>query len=163
MIVLAKRENLEEIDQLAVLTIQDMMKASIPQWTMEYPRKNHYIEDLENNALYIYKLDGKVIGAMTLLEENDPPYKTITNWLTNKSMVIHRVIVDPKYRNQKVAQKLFNFAYELSGERNFKSIKIDTHLENYKMRRFLIKNKFQEIGYLKVIDRVAYEKILEEE
>lgn len=160
MITLAEIIDLEEIDHLAVKTIKDMMASSIPQWTLEYPRKNHYTEDLKNNALYVFKIDSKIVGAMTLKQENDPPYKTLDNWLSDNSLVIHRIIVDPLYRNQKIAQKLFNFAYEQGAKNNYNSIKIDTHLENFKMRRFLQKNNFKEIGYLKVIDRIAYEKLL---
>jgi ribosomal protein S18 acetylase RimI-like enzyme len=161
--MLASHKDLDKIDRLAVLNIQDMKDAKISQWTLDYPRKKHYIEDVERNGLYVYKLNGIIIGVMTLLKENDAPYKTIDTWMKHNSLVIHRVLVDPKYRNQKVAQKLFNFAYELGIEGKYESIKIDTHLENYKMRRFLLKNDFQEIGYLKVIDRIAYEKILKGE
>ncbi len=163
MITLATLKDLDRIDEIAVLTINNMKQSNIPQWTLEYPRKKHYLKDIENNSLYVYKDNDIIIGAMTLLKENDPPYKTIDNWLTDKSFVIHRMIVDPSYRNQKVAQKLLNFACEQVLKSEYLSIKIDTHLENYKMRKFLTKNKFVEIGFLEVIDRLAYELVLKED
>ena len=163
MISLALLKDLEEIDNLAVKTIQHMSKSDIPQWTLKYPRKEHYYKDVISNALYIYKEDGVILGAMTILPENDPPYKTIDGWLKEKSLVIHRVIVDPENSKKGIAQKLLNYAFELGKTMEYESIKIDTHLENYKMRNFLHKNGFVEIGYLACINRQAYEKVLGEE
>lgn len=160
MIELAKIKDLEEIDQVALLTIQNMMASNIDQWTLSYPRRAHYQMDIEKNALYLYKMDGKIVGAITVLQENDEAYKTIDSWLSDNALVIHRVIVHPSYQQKKIAQKLFNFAYELGVKNKYKSIKIDTHLNNYKMRSFLAKNNFVEIGYLACINRMAYEKIL---
>lgn len=162
MIALALLKDLEEIDSLAVKAITNMKESSIPQWTLNYPRKDHYFKDVINNALYIYKEDDSILGAMTLLPENDPPYQTIDGWLKDKSLVIHRVIVDPNNSKKGIAQTLFNYAYELGKLEEYESIKIDTHLENYKMRNFLEKNGFKEIGYLACINRQAYEKVLEE-
>ena len=162
MIVLAQLKDLEEIDSLAVKVIEDMKLSGIPQWTLEYPRAKHYLKDVIEDALYIYRENDRIIGAMTILPENDPPYQLINGWLKNHSIVIHRVIIDPNYRNKGIAQKLLDYAVELAKIEGFSSIKIDTHLENYKMRNFLAKNNFQEIGYLASIDRQAYEKVLGE-
>ncbi len=162
MISLALLKDLEEIDALAVKTIKHMTTSNIPQWTLNYPRKDHYFKDVINNALYIYKEDEKILGAMTVLPENDPPYKTIDGWLKEKSLVIHRVIVDPDYAKKGIAQTLLDYVFELGKTCEYESIKIDTHLENYKMRNFLHKNGFIEIGYLACINRQAYEKVLEE-
>ena len=162
MISLALLKDLEEIDELAVKVINNMALSNIPQWTLEYPRKSHYFKDVINNCLYIYKDSGKIIGVVTILPENDPPYKTIEGWLGEKSLVIHRLLVDPDNSKKGIAQSLFDYAYQIGLNENFESIKIDTHLENYKMRNFLKKNGFKEIGYLACINRQAYEKVLEE-
>ena len=162
MISLALLKDLEEIDELAVKAINNMALSNIPQWTLNYPRKAHYFKDVVNNCLYIYKDKGKILGAVTILPENDPPYQTIDGWLKEKSLVIHRLIVDPDNSKKGIAQALFNYAYSMGINEDYESIKIDTHLKNYKMRNFLTKNDFKEIGYLACIDRQAYEKVLEE-
>jgi GNAT superfamily N-acetyltransferase len=160
MIKNATYQDLAEIDALAVRTIEHMALSNIPQWTLAYPRLKHYKPDINQEALYIYKEESKIIGAMTILPENDPPYQTISGWKKEKSLVIHRVIVDPNYQHQGVAQKLMDYAKKMAKDLGYESIKIDTHLKNYKMRRFLEKNHFVEIGYLAVIDRQAYEYVL---
>jgi len=162
MIVLARMDDLQKIDTLAVKVIEDMAASNIPQWTLSYPRKEHYAKDIDHQGLYILKNYDKIVGVITILPENDPPYRTITGWLTNKSIVIHRVLTHPDYRGQGIAQQLFDFAVEFAIRNDYLSIKIDTHLENYKMRRFLEKNGYLEIGYLECIDRQAYEKVLED-
>lgn len=162
MISLALLKDLDEIDQLAVNVIEHMSLANIPQWNLEYPRKKHYYKDVLQDALYVYREKDVILGAITVLEENDPPYQTINGWIKEKSMVIHRVIVLPSAQNKGIAQKLFDYAFQLAINGGYESIKIDTHLENYKMRNFLTKNNFKEIGYLDCINRQAYEKVLGE-
>jgi len=165
MIRLATKNDLDRIDEIAVLAIQDMADAKIPQRDLSYPRKKHYEKDVEKNALFVYELDNGIVGAMTLLPEQDPPYQTITGWRIphGQSMVIHRVVVDPSVRNQGIAQQFLDYAVHVCKEHGYQSIKIDTHHNNYKMRRFLAKNDFRHIGYLQVINREAYEKVLEDE
>ena len=46
MISLATFNELDEIDNLAVLVINDMAKSKINQWDLNYPRKEHYIADV---------------------------------------------------------------------------------------------------------------------
>jgi len=162
VISLATLKELEEIDELAVCVITNMTQLKIPQWTLDYPRSKHYFKDVIDGSLYIYKEDQKILGVMTLLLDDEPAYRTINGWLREKSLVIHRLLVDPATQKNGIAQKLLEFAITKGINENYHSIKIDTHLENYKMRNFLGKNDFQEIGYLSCINRQAYEKILEE-
>jgi len=136
-------EDLFEIDSLAKKVIDDMELSKIPQWHHGYPMYSHFKEDIDNGGLYVYKEDNVILGTITILKENDPPYKTIDSWLKDKSIVIHRMLVDPSKRNKGIAQKLLNKAIMIGKERNYQSIKIDTHLENYKMRNFLKKNGFK--------------------
>ncbi len=162
MMCLATHKDLLEISNLADLVINDMEKSNIPQWKKGYPAYTHFEKDVEDSALYIYKDENIIVGAITILEENDPPYKTINSWLKEKSIVIHRLLVHPMARKKGVAQKLLDQAIIIGKKQNYESIKIDTHIENYKMRNFLKKNGFIELEYLEIIDRLAYEKVLED-
>lgn len=162
MIKYATLNDLEELDQLAVKVITHMKQSKIPQWTLKYPRKEHFLKDIERNALIIYKEQDMIRGCMAVLEENDPPYKTIDSWIKEHSIVIHRVLIDPDTQKQGIAQQLLEYTIINGRKDGYESIKIDTHLENYKMRAFLKKNGFIEGDYIEVMDRIAYEKILED-
>lgn len=156
--------DLDRIDEMAVYTIHDMALSNIPQWTITYPRKEHYQQDIENNQLFVCEIDNVIRGAIVICPEQDPPYETIDGWYTNHgdSLVIHRAIVDPFYRNHGVAQEMLDYAIHLAHQQGYQSIKIDTHRDNYKMRQFLEKNQFVYIGYLAIINREAYERLLED-
>ena len=155
-------EDLNELDELAVLVINDMKKSLIPQWELDYPRYNNFLGDVKTKSLYLFKVNGKIVGSCTVLPENDPPYKTIDSWIKNKSLVIHRMLVHPSYRKEGIAKVFIDNAIKLCKERKYESIKTDTHLENYKMRNFLKKNGFIELDYLETIDRLAYEFVVED-
>lgn len=162
MISLATLNDLEEIDDLAVRVIKNMAKLNIPQWTLDYPRSKHYFKDVIDGALYVYRENREILGVMSLLQEDELAYKTITGWIKDNSLVIHRLLISPLSESKGIAQNLLDFAVKKGNAENYQSIKMDTHLDNYKMRNFLGKNNFQEIGYLSSIDRQAYEKVLEE-
>ena len=154
--------SLFEVDELAEKVIAHMKQSKIPQWELSYPRYEHFEKDVLNNALILYKEDGKIVGCMAILPENDPPYRTISSWKKEYSIAIHRVLVNPEIQNKGVAKQMFNFAKQYGKHNGYESIKIDTHLENYKMRNFLQKNGFIEGDYIEVMDRIAYECILED-
>ncbi|MCF7926472.1 MAG: GNAT family N-acetyltransferase [Candidatus Izimaplasma sp.] len=162
MLVKANLHDLNEIDYLAVKVIKDMQQANIPQWTLSYPRRDHYKKDIMKNRCYIYKEFDRILGVITVQAEDDPPYKTIDTWLSHNSLVIHRLIVHPKHQRKGIAKKLLFYAFYLGESTGYDSIKIDTHPDNYKMERFLVKLGFKSVGYLKTINRDAYEKLLEE-
>ena len=159
MIRLATKQDLKRIDAIAKATILNMAESGIPQWTMSYPRLKHFEKDFETGHLFVNEQNNTILGAMVLKPENDPPYETITGWTAphGKSLVIHRVVVDPKVHRQGIFQDLMDFAIDMAKSTGYQSIKIDTHHGNYKMHRFLEKNGYRYIGYLDVIDREAYE------
>jgi GNAT superfamily N-acetyltransferase len=162
MITKASIRDLESIDRLTMMIIHDMKNSLIPQWNFPYPRYKVFMKDWMLGGLYVEKNGHHIDGSITLLKENDPPYKELDTWQGSNSLVIHRFMVDPLKRKQGIASKLLNYAYKLAIQEGYDSIKIDTHAKNYKMRSFLNKHGFLEKGYLASIDRIAYEKVLEE-
>lgn len=162
MITKASIRDLEAIDRLTVKVVEDMKASKIPQWNYPYPRYKVFYKDRMLDGLYVDKEGDKVLGVMTLLEENDPAYKILQTWQGKNSLVIHRLMVDPSVRSKGLATKFLTHACALAKMGGYDSIKIDTHEENYKMRTFLKKHGFIERGYLPSINRLAYEKVLEE-
>jgi GNAT superfamily N-acetyltransferase len=161
MLTKGKKEDLLELDKLAVLVINDMKKSLIPQWELSYPRFNDFEKDVLSNSIYLYKMNGIIVGTCTVKPEDDPAYKTIDSWMKNNSLVIHRMLVHPEFRNAGIAKAFIDNAISLCKSGKYESIKIDTHLENYKMRNFLTKNGFIELEYITVMDRLAFELLLE--
>ena len=162
MITYATYNDLKDIEALANLVISDMQSSNIPQWETGYPAYSHFETDVNNQVLYIYKEEDTILGTITILPENEKAYKTINSWIKEKSIVIHRMLVHPNSRHKGIAKRLLDKAISIGISGGYQSIKIDTHMENYKMRNFLKKNGFIELEYLETIDRLAFELVLED-
>lgn len=160
LIKLVTINELDRMDEIKKSAVSFMQSLKIDQWDENYPTRMHFHDDIMNKVLYGYYDDGILLGAVVLMDENDPPYEELSNWTDDVSFVIHRLIVDPNAQGRGIGKKLVNYAHELAREKGYKSMKVDTHLENYVMRNLLEKNGYYEVGYLKSINRIAYEKIL---
>jgi GNAT superfamily N-acetyltransferase len=159
MIRKARFEDLQIITDLAKTTREHMIQMGLLQWEGNYPDYAHFLSDYENNGLYIYLENDEIIASISILPENDKPYKELT-WLKQNSLVIHRVIVNPKTQKKGIGKVLFTYAIELAKSNNYESIKIDTHPDNFRMQGLILKMGFVKIGYLSRINRLAYELVL---
>ena len=160
MIKLAKLADIDKIVVLASNTRENMLRNDLQQWLGDYPNKSDFLNDYKENALYtLSSMDNSLTASITIMHENEEAYKEI-KWLRDKSMVIHRVIVDPKQQKKGIGMKLFQFAIDLAKVNNCDSIKVDTHPDNLKMQGLIRKMGFKDIGYLSGINRLAYELVL---
>lgn len=159
MIRKAIKADIEEISALASITRQNMLESGLIQWVENYPNQAHFLSDLEQDGLYVYIHDSKIVGSISILPEHEEAYKEI-KWLKEKSLVIHRVIVHPNIQRMGIGVKLFEFAKYLGTLNKYESVKIDTHPDNLKMRRLILKMGYQHIGFLEGIYRLAYELVL---
>lgn len=157
MIRKASKYDLEDLVQLSKIVKRDMQMNGIHQWGEDYPSYTHFENDFLYHGLFVYESDGFVIASISALPENDPSYQELT-WSGTNAMVIHRLMVHPFYMNQQVASQLMQYVIDLAIEKGKDSIKIDTHPDNYRMQKFILKWGFVEIGYLSSINRIAYEK-----
>ncbi len=159
MIRKALKTDLKPIASLAEKTRNHMISTGLLQWTGNYPAYENFLSDYENEGLYLFEDDGKIIASVTILPENDKPYKEL-RWLRNKSLVIHRIFVDPEVQKKGIGKSLFEHAIKLANEGDYDSIKIDTHPDNLKMQRLIEKTGFKYIGWLTSIYRMAYELVI---
>mgnify|MGYP005847471791 CR=1 FL=1 len=159
MIRKAKANELKDILIIANRAKENMLNNNLKQWVGNYPNLNVFKIDLNLNGLYVYLKDKKIIASISILKENDQPYKAI-DWYSNNSLVIHRILVDPLYQHKGIGRALFKKAIELSKNGNYKSLKVDTHPENLKMQNLIKAMGFKYKGYLESINRLAYELIV---
>ena len=124
MITYATFDDLFELDELAERVITHMKELKIPQWELSYPRYEHFEKDVISNALILYKENEEILGCMAILPENDPPYRTISSWQKEYSIVIHRVLVDPCAQNKGIAKQLQDYAIQLGNQKGNETIKI---------------------------------------
>ncbi len=159
MISYAIQNDLDQIAEVAKSARLKMISEGLYQWPGEYPNRSNFESDLHQNALYVYKEDSKILGSISLLEDHEEAYREIT-WNKDRSLVIHRIIVDPSAQGKGIGLQLFLFAITFAKELGLESVKVDTHPQNYKMQGLIAKAGFEKVGYLSGINRLAYEIVL---
>lgn len=157
MMRLATNEDIPAVALLARKVASDLHRLGIDQWSDTYPLASHFEADLAKNGLYVFERNGTIEGACAILPEADPPYRTIP-FASGEAIVLHRVMVDPASMRAGIGTTMFAFAERLAKERNIPWIRVDTHPDNFRMKHFLVKEGFSEVGYMPSIHRIGYEK-----
>ena len=79
-----------------------------------------------NRVIYVYELDGRVVGEGALVFTNDDPDYTIPN----QRVYISRVIVDISYRNQGIGAKIVDHLLTVAKEKGFSEASIGVDEDN---------------------------------
>lgn len=160
LIRLAINEEIQAISELAKIVRTDMWNNGLEQWTGNYPAYENFYQDYTNKGLYVLVKDGLIIGSVSIFVENEVAYHEVV-WEKDKSLVVHRIIVDPAKQGQGYGKQLIEFALAMAKQGGFGSVKIDTHPDNLKMQKLLKSMNFSYRGYLSSINRLAFEKVVE--
>ena len=158
MIRKAHSEDLFILNEMAKSIRTQMNDLGLKQWLGHYPNTDHFKEDLKKDGLYVYSDNDTILGSISILEENDPPYQAIS-WHRDHALVIHRLMVDPNHQKKGVGIALFTYAIN-KAKQGYGSLKVDTHPDNIRMQKLILKMKFEYMGYLSSINRLAYELIV---
>lgn len=159
----------EDIDCIIriIRQAQLYLKANmINQWQNNYPNKETILKDIENENSYVLLNDGKIIATTAVIFEKENTYDNIYkgHWLSSEKYVtIHRIALDNEYKGEGFATLMIEKIEHLSKINNVFSIRVDTHKDNIRMKKFLVKNGFQYCGIIYLKDgneRLAYEKVL---
>jgi predicted amidohydrolase/GNAT superfamily N-acetyltransferase len=152
-----EKGKLSDLDQLFQIYVKgkiDLEKNGIFQWTNNYPTRSIIESDLKKDVLFVLRNDKEIIGAINISEEQEPEYETI-NWEfdNSKVMVIHRLVIDPKYQGKGYAKKLMDFAEKFANENNYSSIRLDAYSQNKRVIDFYKKRKYYVRGNVNFPER----------
>lgn len=141
-----EKGKLSEINQLFQIYLRgknDLEKNGFYQWTNNYPTRSIIESDLKKGVLFVLRNDKEIIGAINISEEQEPEYETI-KWEFDNSqvLVIHRLVIDPKYQGNGYARKLMDFAEKYAKENNYSSIRLDAYSQNERVIDFYVKRKY---------------------
>jgi GNAT superfamily N-acetyltransferase len=159
---LASIGDIDTLTMLARIVANDLHLHGIDQWDASYPSQEHFIKDLNRQGLYVADIDGVIVGSVTIIPEDDPFYHEIS-WDCQKSYVLHRLMVHPKWMRQGIGRQLFLSAIDVAKKANQDSIKVDTHPDNYRMQSLIISLGFVKRGYIKSMHRIGFELVLNHE
>lgn len=138
--------DLAELFQIYLNGKSELERKGIFQWTIHYPTSENIADDLKNGFLYTLKKGKIIVGAISINQIQDEAYQSI-DWQfeDTKVLVIHRLVVNPRYQRQGFAKKLMDFAEHFAKENNYTSIRLDVYSQNkgavqfYKNRQYEIR------------------------
>ena len=142
------KANKNDLD--AIMTIVNEAKAYLKstdtnQWQDGYPNEDSFINDINEDRLYVCKDSDLVVGVFAKVTY-EPTYDKIYegSWNSDTDYVaIHRIAVRQEYKGKGVAKFIFD---EL--KKTHVHIRVDTHTDNKNMNRCLIKNGFKYCGII---------------
>lgn len=157
-----------------ILEIIDDAKAllkslEIDQWQNGYPNAAQIKNDIKNDESFVVLNNKNTIVATTMFTTRpEPTYKKIIdgNWFIDESLpygVIHRLAVGKAFRGLGLAKFVFQEMHQTLQQQNIKSLKIDTHEENFGMQTLIKSLGYQYSGIIYTnygAKRLAFEKII---
>ena len=158
---LAIQKDIKEIMEV-IQDAKDLLKASGSlQWNLpdNYPHQETIVNDINNQVLYVYDDNDKILGIIAILGHDENYDKIEGKWLSEeKYLSLHRIAVRNNYHHMKISDKLLAFALEYAKDQNISSIKVDTHEKNLPMQKVLERNGYQYCGII-VLKRTATDNL----
>lgn len=137
--------HLRDIMHITKGVVEEMKLDNRCQWTEEYPNEDTFRTDIENNHMYVYVENNKVLGYVVIDRNENDEYKK-HQWNGDNYLVIHRMAVDLNTRHQGISTKLFDFAKDLAKEQHVEVLKTDTFSKNVNMNKNFLRQGFRFVG-----------------
>ena len=163
---LANDKDIIRVVEITNACANHMINQNIFQWDENYPSKEAFNEDVQNNSLYVIEKNNDILGCLCISAKIDDVYKNV-KWLTlnERNIYLHRLAIHPDHQGKGLALKLMSYAEEFTIQRGYKSIRLDTFSGNPKNNKFYNLQgytKLEKIFYRDQSDMPfhCYEKIL---
>lgn len=164
MIRLAIYDDLHDIMKIVSETIDLMALDNNTQWDKNYPSCQDFKSDIDNSSLYVIEKSKSLVGFICINNEEPKEYIKIPWSNNNKFLVVHRMAVSIKYRNNGIGTKLLSHAETLAKDKGIRLIKSDTYSLNPKMNFLFQKCDYKKIGEMNFLNKShkfnCYEKLL---
>jgi len=133
-----EKGTINDIDELENLydKVNDYFElgTNYPGWAKGlYPIRETAVNGIKNKSLFVLKINNEIAGSIILNHEPETAYAQVT-WGIEADyedvIVIHTLVVHPKYMKNGVGKKLMNFAKRYSIEQRIKTIRLDVSIHN---------------------------------
>jgi ribosomal protein S18 acetylase RimI-like enzyme len=127
-----------------VRRVVPLMRASgNHQWDEGYPNETVLLRDIALSQLWVAEIDHQIAGVAALTMDQEPEYVQVGWDPEERSIVVHRLAVDPAFRGAGVASALMQKAEDLAVERSISALRVDTNTQNEATQKL-----FPKLGYL---------------
>lgn len=165
MIRKAMLVDLDKILSIVKEIVIDMKNNKNDQWTEAYPVYEDFYNDILAEELYVDIDDKGAIMSFVCLNCSEPEeYKTVSWQFEKKSLVIHRLAVNPRFQGRGLASKIMIYAENMAKKMELSSLRSDTCVKNPAMNTLFAKFQYKNVGKIYFSDSIyefkCYEKIL---
>jgi len=107
-----------------------MKKEGINQWDEIYLSLDEIHKDIESDSAFGFLDNKRLIAYIAQNNEYSPEYNSV-DWKTNgKSLIVHRLSVDPLQQGKGIAKKCMQFAEQYAKENDYNCIRLDAFSKN---------------------------------
>ena len=133
-----EKGTINDIDELEKLydSLNDYLElgTNYPGWAKGiYPIRETAVNGIQDNYLFVLKINNEIAGSIILSHEPETAYAQVS-WGIEADykdiIVIHTLVVHPKYMKSGVGKKLIDFAKRYSNEQEMKAIRLDVSIHN---------------------------------
>lgn len=122
---LAKKEELKDV----LLLYKNALEEEFCVWNEEYPSEFEINNDYLNNNLFVLLIDDKVIGALSLVDENE--LDDYNGWIIKDNYIeMARVVISKFYHGKNLAKLMVECIIKECIKRKYKSIHIACQVDN---------------------------------
>lgn len=89
-------------------------------WNEYYPTITEIEHDLETNNLYVMSYNEEIVGAISIVPENEMDY--FECWSCTNSKEIARVVVAKEFQGQKISYKMIQYIESILSQQEIQSI-----------------------------------------
>lgn len=162
----AEKKDIDRIMQIIADARESIGKLGIDQWQYGYPTRDIVKEDIILGRSFVACDGDDICATFALMMNGEPTYKKIYcgAWLSDgEYLALHRIAIESSHRGKGIAEQIIEFLVNFAREKDYVSVRVDTHEGNIPMRKMLEKNGFEYCGTIHLLDgqsRVAYEKLV---
>jgi ribosomal protein S18 acetylase RimI-like enzyme len=148
-------------DEGQVLSLYESAKGSeFCVWSDSYPSMAEIAHDLETNNLYVMTDGGTIIGAISVVPENE--LDDFDCWSCKDGKEIARVVIDKAYQGRGLSLEMVQSIESILREKGHRSIRLSVAKSNIPAYKTYIKAGFAVVGEAQMYDNDYYlmEKVM---
>ncbi|MCK9235930.1 MAG: GNAT family N-acetyltransferase [Acholeplasmataceae bacterium] len=143
-------------DIVAIMTLRNetatlLKERQIDQWQHREPSQTTFIKDIQQQDLFVYEINNKIVGMIAIKLGIEPTYNLIYDgkWrYEGPYITIHRLAVKRSFLGKNIASELLAFAHAEAIKKQVYVMRIDTHRDNRYAQKLFLNHGYQEVGYI---------------
>lgn len=144
----ARETDIDAICELVAAAIAHMREQQIFQWDKNYPTREDFLGDLEENTLSVGLAEGEIAVVFTVNQTCEPEYDD-GDWQypEEEYRIIHRLCVHPKFQGRGVAGQTLVYMEEGLRKQGVGAVRLDVFSKNPAANAMYEKHGYERRGF----------------